>query len=385
MAITGKVKVPTIIKSEVNYRKLQALNYSMLKTWDENPSLFFEQFKLGRPRKSKSSQSSIVGDIAHFYILDCNGSDTEFEHKLEEKFAQINFNVGAGQVFVLCDHLFDVTEENMNTEGIVTMPLDERFEEAYKRICEVKEKKGGVDVQKYYKGKDIDKVWDDFEKNQDAQEYFKMRIANIGKTIISPIHLDKGKFVAQNILKDDNTSHIFQGRNLHTSFPVEWIYDNKDCSQTSCKSEIDAFKVDDKNKKIYLYDLKTTWDNEGFEYTYLRSYYYIQQAYYYLAAKYHFSHIQEEYSDYEIVPMQFIVADTSLNNRRPLIYPCSELDLNAGLNGFNLAHRKYKGVNELMEEICWAENNNIWNMSKEAHSKKGVISFNFDYQFNEAV
>jgi hypothetical protein len=373
MPVTGRVKTPMIVKPEVNYRKLQALNYSMLKVWDENPSTFFDQYKLGKVKKQKPSPSTIVGDIAHFFVLDCDGSENEFTHKIDEKFAQISFETGTGQVFILCDHLFDVTEENMNDEGTITMSLEDRFEEAFNR----------VKAQEKYKGKDIEKVFDDFEKN--GKDYFQARMDNIGKTIVTPIQLEKGKFVGQNILKDENTAHIFKGKDVHTSFPIEWVYSNLDCSETACKSELDLFKIDHKLKKIYLYDLKCTWDNEGFEYSYLKYYYYIQQSYYYLAAKYYFTHVEQQYHDYEIVPMQYIVADTSLNNRRPLIYPCSELDLQAGLNGFKLAHRYYKGVNQMMEEICWAENNNIWNMSKDAHKRAGVMSLNFNYELNKAV
>jgi hypothetical protein len=365
--ITGKLKQPTLIKPEVNYRKLSALNYSMLKVWDENPTLFFEQFKLGKLKKDKRSASLIIGDIAHFYVLDCGGSEREFENRMEEKFAQVSFEIGSGQVFILCDHLFNVTEESMNEEGVITMALEDRFEEAFKR----------VKAQEKYKGKDIEAVWTDFEKN--GQDYFKERMNNLGKTIVTPTQLEKGKFVGNNLLNDPNTSDIFKGRNVHTSYPIEWVFTNGDCSEVSCKSELDLLKIDDKKQKIYLYDLKCTWDNEGFDYSYLKFYYYLQQAYYWLAAQYYFSHIEPQYLDYEIVPMQYVVADTSLNNRRPLIYPCSERDLKAGIDGFHLAHKHYKGVKELMDEICFAENNNIWNMSKQAFENKGIMNLNFNY------
>jgi hypothetical protein len=373
--ITGKVKQTQLVKPQVEYRKLTSLNYSMLKVWDENPSLFFDQYKLGKTRKSKPSMSTTVGDIAHFFVLDCHGDEREFDNRIDEKFAQLDYELGTGQVFILCDHLFDVTEENTNEEGICTMAMADMFDEAFNR----------VKAQDKYKGKDIDKVWDDFEKN--GQDYYKSRIANIGKIMVTPVMLDKGKFVGQSVLRDENTSHIFLGSKdtLHTSFPIEWLYDNVDCTQTKCKSELDLFKIDHKKKKIYLYDLKCTWDNEGFTYGYLKYYYYIQQAFYWLAAKYYFSHIEDQYSDYEIVPMQYIVADTSLNNRRPLIFPCTEKDLLAGLDGFKLSHREYRGVNQLMDELCWAENNNIWNMSKDAYSQNGIMRLDFDYQLNTAV
>lgn len=377
MPITGSVRQQTISKSEVDYRALPALNYSMLKKYDEDPIRFFEEFKLGKKQRDKDTVSTTLGNVVHFYLLDCHGDETTFNHRVEDRFAFVDYEVGSAQVFVLCDKLYEVTEESLDEEGNLTSPMQERFEEAYRRITLVREKEKGREVQKYYKGKSIEQVWDDFE--QKGQDYFNARLKSLGKTIVSPSQLEKGKFLSQFLLTDPITRGYFEGI-IHTSFPVEWLYTEGPCDNTPCKSEIDLFKVDHRNRRIYLCDLKCNYDNEGFEFTYLKHYYYLQQAFYWLAARYHFSHIEEDYRDYEIVPMQFLVADTSVNNRRPLIYQCSERDLLVGLNGFNLGHKHYKGIHELMAELCWAEQTNTWNISKTAFDNKGIMKLNFNYE-----
>jgi hypothetical protein len=292
MPIGGQLKELRIIKPEVNYRKLQALNCSMLKVWDENPTLFFEQFKLGKKKERPPTASTIVGDIAHFFALDCRGSDAEFEQTMHKKFAQFLGEKGSGQVFTLCDILFDVTKEHLDENNVCTLELADRFEIAYSRIKALDK----------YKNKTIDDVWDDFEKK--GGDYFKALIDNIGKTVVTPVQIEKGKFVANTVLQDEYTSDFFVG-DIHTSFPIEWWYDNQDCSQTPCKSEIDLFKINPYKKQIHLVDLKFTWDNEGFERSYLKLYYYLQQAFYYLALDYFITHIQPEYSDFEIIPMKY--------------------------------------------------------------------------------
>src|SRR4029079_2847520 len=124
------------------------------------------------------------------------------------------------------------------------------------------------------------------------------------------------------------------------------------------KSEIDILHIDHEKKIIYIKDLKTTYDNENFEYSYIKNSYYLQNAFYYLAVKYWAA---QENLDYDIVPMEFIVGDTSSNNRRPVRYTTSFADITSGLHGFTLRGNYYRGIHELVEEIEWCEKNNIWN------------------------
>src|SRR5688500_10561785 len=93
---------------DVNYRKLTALNCSMIKLFDSDPVKFFEQFKLGKkPDTEKTSAALIIGDIVDFFLLDCRGDEDEFNNRFEDKFALFTGSKGTGQVFVLADTLYD--------------------------------------------------------------------------------------------------------------------------------------------------------------------------------------------------------------------------------------------------------------------------------------
>lgn len=370
--IKGKQVQPKAFldKPNINYRKLDALNQSMLKVFDSDPVKFFDEFKLGKKRKEKKSAALTIGDLVDFYLLECKGNEQEFEDRFEEKFALYNGVKGTGQVFVLADYLFEETENCLNeVTKEVTCSFETRFDEAVKRIR----------IEEKYKGKDNEKILEDFLKNGKA--YFDARMDNLGKTIVDVSLLDKAKQVAQKIRKDDFTRDIFIGSDTidyFTHFPIEWKYELNSDSSITCKSEIDMLFVDHDHKVIHPMDLKTTYDNESFDYMYIKNAYYLQNAFYWLAVRKWAD--SEGMADYEIKAMKFIVGDTSSNNRRPLVYETSLKDVDMGLEGFTLRGNEYRGVFELVEDIAWAEANDEWSCSKDAFEKKGRMKLKIDYE-----
>lgn len=379
--IKGKVLQRVFIeKPQVNYRKLDALNQSMIALFDENPILFFRQFKLGEPRKDKPTVPTIIGDLVHFHLLECNGDDEAFENRFDEKFALFNGTIGSGQAYVLADALFEVTQENMTPSGEVTATFDSRFKDAFYKIKMIKE--GNKD--KYYKGKTVEQALEDFvkidKKGSSGEMYFQARLENIGKIVVDVSLVDKSRMVGNALRNDDFTRQEFmekEGVEVFNHFPIEWNYNLDERRFIPCKSEIDKLKIDHNNKTIHPIDLKTTFDNENFNYAYIKGYYYIQNAFYDRAVIYWKT--QEGLDDYSVVPMKFIVGDTSANNRRPLVYDTTDIDRGMGWHGFTMRGNKYRGVKELVEEIAWCEENGIWNCSKETYDKRGQLELKIQY------
>ena len=371
--IKGKQVKPRAVldKPNINYRKLDALNQSMLKLFDSDPVKFFEEFKLGKKRKEKKNAALTIGDLVDFYLLECKGNEQEFEDRLEEKFVLFNGVKGTGQVFMLADFLFEETENCINeVTKEITCTFETRFAEAVKRVR----------AEEKYKGKDDDKILEDFLKN--GKEYFDTRMKSIGKTIVDISLLDKAKSVAQKLRKDDFTKDIFVGSDTidyFTHFPIEWKFELDGDRSISCKSEIDMLFVDHHHREIHPMDLKTTYDNESFDYMYIKNAYYLQNAFYWKAVRWWAD--SEGMQDYYVNPMKFIVGDTSANNRRPLVYQTSEDDVHAGLYGFDLRNgTHYRGVNELIDDIAWAEENDEWSCSKEAFQRKGQMHLRINYE-----
>lgn len=359
-------------KPVVNYRKLEALNQSMIALFDTNPVAFFEQFKLGRPKKLKQTVSMDIGNLVDFFILECRANLEEFENRFDEQFALLEGTKSSAQVFELADILFDITEKSLDEKGEITSSFSTRFEAALAQIQQGKTPK--------YKGKTVEKALEDFEAN--GKEYYQKRLDNIGKTIVDASLVEKAKTVAYSLLKDEFTADIFEDEGEENveklvKFPIEWIYTTKSGKKIPCKSEIDILHIDHNQQFIIPKDLKTNYDNESFEYTYIKHSYYLQAAFYTLALKYWAS--QNGLETYGISPMEFVVGDTSANNRRPIRYQSSTDDILRGVKGFTMRGTYYRGVDELIEEISWAEDNDIWNCSKQVFDNKGVMKLNINY------
>jgi len=69
----------------------------------------------------------------------------------------------------------------------------------------------------------------------------------------------------------------------------------------------------------------------------------------------------------------FIVCD-STNYMKPLIYTLNDEDMDDAYNGFEHKGRKYPGVKDLIIDLKWAIENNIWNISRKNHELGGVVT-----------
>lgn len=359
---------PLIDKPDVNYRKLDALNQSMLKLFDSDPVKFFEEFKMGKKRRDKDNVSLIIGDIVDFYLLECRGDEQEFESRFEEKFVLFNGTKGSGQVFTLADYLFEETENCVNEVGEMTCSFETRFAEAVKRVR----------ADDKYKGKSDEKILEDFLAN--GKEYFDVRMESLGRKVVTVSLIDKAKLVANKLKNDFFTRHIFKfgDEDFYTHFPIEFRYHLDDMRSIVCKAEIDMMYINHEEGYIKPMDLKTTYDNESFDYMYIKNSYYLQNAFYVKAIQ---EWAQENgMGKYNILPMEFIVGDTSSNNRRPLIYKTLENDVEKGTFGFTLKGNFYRGTHQLINDIAWAEEKDEWTCSREAFLRNGQMTLNINYE-----
>jgi len=360
-------------KPNVNYRKLDALNQSMLKLFDNDPIKFFEEFKLGKKRKEKKNVALTIGDLVDFYLLECRGDEKEFEARFEEKFTLYDGVKGTGQVFLLADYIYEETEACMNDAGEVTCSFETRFAEAVRRVR----------AEDKYKGKDDEKILEDFLKN--GKDYLDSRLKSIGKTVVDVPIMDKAKLVAEKLKKDEFTRAIFANHDeneFFTHFPIEFSYRLDEDRFIACKAELDMMLIDHDEKVIQPMDLKTTYDNESFDIMYMKNCYYLQNAFYWKAAREWAN--ANDMKGYDVKPMKFVVGDTSANNRRPLVYETSIMDVQRGLKGFSRRGVEYRGVDTLIQDIAWAEENDEWSCSREAFNNKGQMTLNIGYDESES-
>ena len=140
------------------------------------------------------------------------------------------------------------------------------------------------------------------------------------------------------------------------------------------KSMMDKVIVDHKQRTIQVYDLKCTWSVENFyEEYYLYRRAYIQAYLYRKAAEQLTFTNNDEWGGYDVLPPRFIVCD-STSYYNPLIYTLTTQDLVDAYEGFEHKGRKYPGVGNVIKDLKWALENNVWNISRENALNNGVVN-----------
>ena len=354
--ITGEVNPKT-----VSYRQKEGLNFSSIKLFeDKGVGAFYNEYILGN-KKHLDSQAIVIGSMVDDIVLNYAGDMNLFYQHFDEKYVKFDGNKSSAQAFVLADYLYDSMMETA-VNGVVTADFENCFREAFDK----------VQAEGKYKGKTWEKALEDFEKV--ARDYFDKKIDSIGKQVVDLKTLSIAEEVSKNLLTDSFTASLLKGENamMLTKVEVDFEYQG-----VKCKAELDGVFIDHENQTVQGFDLKCVYDNEEFSYAYVKNKYYLQQAFY-QKALIHWC-VTEGFESFALLPYMFIVADTSINKRRPLIYTTTAEDGEYGVEGFELNGRKYRGIKELVKEIKWHMENDIWNCSKEAIERNGNLGLNINY------
>lgn len=339
------------------YRKLPFLNYSACKDFDENRNKFYRKYILQEfIDDEEKSDSLIFGDVVHCLLL----TPEEFD----KRFAQLSvMDNPKPQMKAFADNLFKVTIEATSTDGIITRSMKSLAEEAFNLTAYNKQ---GERVA--FKGKTLEDVLVRFPS--EAESYYRTRRENHGKDVVTARMYENAEKTVSTLTRNFVTENIFNLKTNSDTRVEKELTITFEYRDHKLKSMCDLVVVMHKERKIYIYDFKSTgWDVGTFEYNIIKRKYYLQWAMYYQAVK---SWAMENgYKNYEIVPMRFIVisSDTFEN---PLIYTTSQKDLEMGLNGFTRSGRIYKGLDKILEEIKWHEAFNIWNISYDDYQNNGV-------------
>lgn len=363
--IEGKLK-----EVKPTYRQREGLNFSSIKTFeDKGVGIFFKEFMVG-DKKDVSTNAVLIGNMVDDIILTYGGDFEAFQQNFDYRYAKFDGVKSSAQAFVLADYIFESMMEvelGVKTVENASKLFEACFSEAFNKI----------QAEGKYKGKTPEQALQDFEKV--ARGYFDQKISNIGKMVVDLDMINVAQSVANQLLQDEFTASLLKGeRDRKMWMPKVQV--EFGLFGVVCKAELDAIEIDHHKKSITPYDLKCVYDNEEFPYSYIRNRYYLQQAFYTQAL--HVWKAENEMEDYTINPFKFIVADTSANKRRPLVYELSEEDVEKGNVGFMLRGTQYRGVIELVKEIKWHMENDVWNCSKEAFEKQGLITLSINYDRN---
>lgn len=217
--------------------------------------------------------------------------------------------------------------------------------------------------------------------NEDFWSYLKAVFESKNKTIVSVKDLEWAEQVVE-VLKThkdskDIVAYPEENEDKYAQLELEFQY-----RQFAFKGLVDLVIVNHKDKTVRFIDLKTGAPKvEEFSKSFVKYRYYIQALLYVIGA----GSFMEKYSleGYTLLPFEFLYI--SRFQKIPLIYEVTPKWEDAALYGFTTtAGYKYKGLNELLDDIDWHWTNKEFDLPRDIVEAKGRVLINDNFiEINE--
>jgi hypothetical protein len=340
------------VKTEANYRAKAIDSSSSLKEFSMDRKKYYRKYILGESVEDKDTQAATIGRVVETLLLE--------PHLFDEKFyMSACATAPTGLMLAFVEALYKFTKEATDDNGNVTRSFEDISKDAYTesgfkiKYDAVIGKFVGSDAEIFY------------------NEIRKVRSQNL--TVITTEDVSNAEKIVEELRNNPVTKEVVNlvsspRYTVHNQLQVEGY----EVDDHKFKSMMDKVIVDHEQRTIQVYDLKCTWSVENFleeYYLYRRAYI---QAYLYFWAAFKF---RDDYKldGYRVDPPMFIVCD-STNYYNPLIYTLSHGDLEDAYNGFTHKNREYVGVQDLIKDLKWALENNVWNISRENSINNGLVN-----------
>lgn len=329
------LKFLEVLPDEETYRAHPGLNYSKIKAFITKPLLVYKKKYIDKIDDEEDNNSGMQkGTLVDLRLL---GKEEDFEKRF---FVAEMPELPKPQYLRFCEHLLSLDNEE---------PFGDRCLKSYQMA--------GITTPHF------PKFMENFKENG-AEDYYNTLVEAKGKTIITFGDLETADF-AVNVLKtDENTKHIFVGDGFN-QLPIVFEY-----QEIVYKILVDRIKISHFTKEINPFDLKTSYDVEGFDYQYLKMRYDIQDALYSLGVN---AWAKANYPGYKVNPFSFVVLDVPAYHR-PLVYSFNYSGLNNPWHGFTHRGRKYKGISKAVADMAWHESTDEWRITRDNLLKKGILS-----------
>jgi hypothetical protein len=338
-------------KTETTYRAINLDSSSSLKEFSLVRKKYYKKYVAGETVEDKDTQAATTGRIVETLLLEPDEFDNRF-------YMSACATAPTGLMLAFVEALYKFTKEATDENGEVKRTFEEIAKDAY--------------VESGFKIK-FDAVIGKFVGSDSEIFYNEMRtVKSKGLTVVTTEDVTNAEKIVQELRSNSFTHEVI---NLVSS--VRWEVVNQiqvegyvvDGHQF--KSMMDKVVIDHEKKTVQVYDLKCTWSVENFleeYYLYRRAYI---QAFLYWKAAIHMKN-EMDISDYDVLPPNFIVCD-STNYYSPLIYSLDMEDILDAYEGFEYKGRCYPGVKSLIEDLKWAREMNIWNVSRSNYISNGVV------------
>ena len=339
-------------KTEAQYRAIYLDSSSSLKEFSTDRRKYHKKYILNEVVEDEDSKAATMGRMVETLLME--------PHLFDERFhLSTCMSTPTGLMLEFVEALYRHTVAATADDGTITRSFEDMCNDAYAdsgfkiKLDAVLGKFIGSDAEVYYK--EIREV-----RAKHLTVVTTQEIANAEKVVIE---LKTNPTTAEVVNLVDDVQY-----SVHNQLQVEGY----EVFGHMFKSMMDKVIVDHKSKTVQVYDLKCTWSVENFYneyYLYRRAY--IQGFLYHKAAESWASEMG--YGDYEILLPRFIVCD-STNYANPLVYAMTQDSMNNALDGFEYKGREYPGVAQLIGDLKWALDKDVWNISRENHINNGIVN-----------
>ena len=345
-------------KTEAVYRAILLDSSSSLKEFSMDRKKYYNKYYLGKNVEDKDSQAAIMGRLVETLLMEPDEFDKRF-------YMSACATSPTGNMVTFIENLYRETIDATDEFGNVTKTFEEISKAAF-ADCGYSGKGNGSyeNIIKKFIGSDAEIYYNEIRKVR-ANNLTVVTSQDVthAENIVSEL---RNNFATKDIVNLVNSSRY----SVYDQLQVEGY----EVDEHLFKSMMDKVIVDHHEKTIQPYDLKCTWSVENFyEEYYLYRRAYIQAYLYYYATKHLTLDENSELYGYTVKPIQFIVCD-STNYYNPLVYTLSDEDMKDAYEGFVHKGKTYPGVKYLIDELKWAMDMNIWNISKSNYLKKGVVN-----------
>lgn len=340
-------------KTEALYRAIYLDSSSSLKDFSMDRKKYHKKYILNEVVEDEESKAATMGRMVETLLMEPELFDERFH-------VSTCMSTPTGLMLEFVEALYKHTVEATAEDGTVTRTFEDLCKDAYTD--------SGFKIK-------LDAVLGKFIGSE-AEIYYKeiREVRTKGLTVVATKEIENAEKVVLELRTNAITADIVNtisdaDYTVHNQLQIEGykVFDHE------FKSMLDKVIVNHRAKTIQAYDLKCTWSVENFyEEYYLYRRAYIQGFLYINAVYEHFKDLIDN-EGYEVLPMKFIVCD-STNYMNPLIYNMSQEAYEAAEDGFEHKGRQYPGVKDLIRDLKWALEYDKWNISRENYINSGVVN-----------
>lgn len=217
------------------------------------------------------------------------------------------------------------------------------------------------------------KNWDD----ESFRSYLAAMFESKGKEVIGSDLRVIAEELAAVLKTHQHSKHLlrdaYKHEDIYDQFELEFTY-----GKFVFRGIIDRLIINHADKTIQMIDLKTGSPHGlSFMKSFMDFNYYLQEAIYTLGV----NHVREKLGldeEYELLPFLFLYVGKG--DQIPLVYEMTDTWHKAAKNGFTTrSGYKYKGLDELLDDIDWHLTNQKFDLPREVYEKEGSLTLKDDF------